>query len=70
GSVTASSYSDVASAFAGVGDSFENVKDKIDNVKDEITEEITNEITTAQADALLWDKSKGAFVATHGEENT
>ncbi|WP_208439261.1 hypothetical protein, partial [Bartonella tribocorum] len=68
GSVTDSTYGDVASAFAGVGDSFGKVKDKFENVKSEITKEITKEINTVQGDALLWDKKANAFVAKHGEK--
>ncbi|EJF82543.1 Vomp family autotransporter, partial [Candidatus Bartonella washoeensis] len=66
-SVTDATYNNVASAFEGVGNSFEKVKDTFKNIKDEITKEIKKEITLAQGDASLWDKTKGAFVATHGE---
>ncbi|WP_375647840.1 hypothetical protein, partial [Bartonella sp. CR84HXZ] len=70
GTATDKSYDDVATAFAGVGDSFENVKDTFKNVKDEITKEIEKDIALAQGDALLWDKTKGAFVALHGEKDS
>ncbi|WP_246787414.1 hypothetical protein, partial [Bartonella vinsonii] len=70
GSFSDSTYNDVASAFEGVGTSFEKVKDSITNVKNEITQEIKNEITTVQGDALLWDNAKSAFVATHGKEGS
>ncbi|SPU28089.1 WXG100 family type VII secretion target [Candidatus Bartonella washoeensis] len=70
GSVSETTYDDVASAFTGVGNSFEKVKDSFKNIKNEITKEIEKEITTVQGDALLWDKSKGAFVATHGAEKS
>ncbi|WP_375607991.1 MULTISPECIES: Vomp family autotransporter, partial [unclassified Bartonella] len=52
-------YHDVASAFAGVGSSFTDLHK-------EITNEIKNEITTAQGDALNWSETANAFVATHG----
>ncbi|WP_273724304.1 hypothetical protein, partial [Bartonella sp. AU18XJBT] len=66
GDVSDSTYNDVASAFIGVGSSFEKVKDKFEKVKDEITKEVT----AVQGDALLWDKAKEAFAATHGEEKS
>ncbi|WP_164713719.1 Vomp family autotransporter [Bartonella vinsonii] len=56
-------YKSVASAFEGIGTS-------ITNVKNEISTQINNEITNVQGDALSWDKTKGAFVATHGEEGS
>ncbi|EJF75507.1 hypothetical protein ME7_01199, partial [Bartonella birtlesii LL-WM9] len=67
GSVSDGIYNDVSSAFAGIGDSFANVKDKFKSIKEEITKEIEKDIAASQGDALLWDKSKGAFVATHGD---
>ncbi|WP_374112223.1 hypothetical protein [Bartonella harrusi] len=67
-SVTDATYGNVTAAFAGVGESFEKVKDSFKEIKDEITKKIQKEITTVQGDALLWDKAKSAFVATHGEK--
>ncbi|UNF47151.1 Vomp family autotransporter [Bartonella krasnovii] len=64
GDITDTSYNDVSSAFTGVGDSFEKVKDQFANIKDEIGKEIS----TVQSDALLWNDTKGAFVAEHGEQ--
>ncbi|UNF40646.1 Vomp family autotransporter [Bartonella krasnovii] len=66
GDITDTSYNDVSSAFTGVGNSFEKVKDQFANIKDEIGKEIS----TVQSDALLWDGTKGAFVAEHGKEGS
>ncbi|UNF52160.1 Vomp family autotransporter [Bartonella krasnovii] len=66
GDITDTSYNDVSSAFTGVGDSFEKVKDQFANIKDEIGKEIS----TVQSDALLWNGTKGAFVAEHGKEGS
>ncbi|MBB4076029.1 autotransporter adhesin, partial [Bartonella fuyuanensis] len=64
GAVTDTAYDNVASAFAGVGDSFEKVTIHFANIK----AEISKEIDTVQSSALMWDKSKGAFVAEHEQE--
>ncbi|EJF82881.1 hypothetical protein MCU_01260, partial [Bartonella elizabethae Re6043vi] len=66
GDIIDTSYNDVTSAFTGVGDSFEKVKDQFANIKDEIGKEIS----TVQSDALLWDETKGAFVAEYGKEGS
>ncbi|WP_330168587.1 YadA-like family protein [Bartonella grahamii] len=64
GSVTDSTYDNVASAFAGVGDSITNIEKSFTNVKNEIT----NQITNAKSDSLNWSETDKAFVAKHGKE--
>ncbi|UTO28536.1 Vomp family autotransporter [Bartonella harrusi] len=68
GKVSDATYDDVTTAFAGVGTSFANVNNNITNKFNELTENITNITQEVQGDALLWDKAKSAFVATHGEK--
>ncbi|EJF92153.1 hypothetical protein ME9_01630, partial [Bartonella taylorii 8TBB] len=54
GSVSDTTYNDVASAFKGVGDSFTNVKNEISK---EITN-VKNEITNVKGDSLVkWDEA-------------
>ncbi|WP_375704137.1 Vomp family autotransporter [Bartonella sp. AD328YNZD] len=45
----------------------ENVNNNLTNKFNELTQNITNITQEVQGDALLWDKTKGAFVATHGD---
>ncbi|WP_375609721.1 hypothetical protein, partial [Bartonella sp. AC53GZZY] len=67
GEVTSNSYNDVGSAFAGLDKNFKNVNNNLTNKFNELTQNITNITQEVQGDALLWDKTKGAFVATHGD---
>ncbi|UNE54516.1 Vomp family autotransporter [Bartonella machadoae] len=68
GKVSDATYHDVTTAFAGVGTSFTNVNNNLTNKFNELTEKITNIKQEVQGDALLWDKTKSAFVAMHGEK--
>ncbi|WP_330168576.1 YadA-like family protein [Bartonella grahamii] len=63
-------YPDVAQAFAGINDNFQNVNTNVQNIVKDFNEKVTNITQEVQGDALLWDKTTGAFVATHGEENS
>ncbi|WP_375667110.1 MULTISPECIES: hypothetical protein, partial [unclassified Bartonella] len=67
GEVARSSYNDVGSAFAGLDSNIENVNNNLTNKFNEFTQNITNITQEVQGDALLWDKTKGAFVSTHGD---
>ncbi|MCZ2157679.1 hypothetical protein NPX99_00005, partial [Bartonella sp. 220] len=68
GKISDATYDDVTTAFAGVGSSFANVNNNITNKFNELTQNITNITQEVQGDALLWDKAKSAFVATHSEK--
>ncbi|WP_208439025.1 Vomp family autotransporter [Bartonella vinsonii] len=70
GKVTAHSYSDVGSAFEELDTNVKNVNNHLTNEVKKFEEKITNITQEVQGDALLWDKTKGAFVATHGKDKT
>ncbi|WP_273760960.1 YadA-like family protein [Bartonella sp. AU16XJBT] len=55
-------HHNVAEAFAGIDKNVQNI------VKD-FNEKVTNITESVQGDALLWDKTTGAFVAQHGEKD-
>ncbi|WP_180753536.1 Vomp family autotransporter, partial [Bartonella tribocorum] len=68
GDVVEKTYGDIGSAFEGVDTNFKNVNDNVTNKFNELNQSITNITQEVKGDALLWDKTKGAFVAEHGEE--
>ncbi|WP_375616966.1 hypothetical protein, partial [Bartonella sp. AP58NXGY] len=67
GTVTTNSYNDVGSAFAGLDTSVKNVNTHLSNEVKKFDEKLSNITQAVQGDALLWGKTKGAFVATHGD---
>ncbi|WP_375639546.1 hypothetical protein, partial [Bartonella sp. AA168HLJHH] len=67
GTVTANSHNDVGSAFAGLDTSVKNVNTHLSNEVKKFDEKLSNITQAVQGDALLWGKTKGAFVATHGD---
>ncbi|ENN95481.1 surface protein/Bartonella adhesin [Bartonella vinsonii subsp. berkhoffii str. Tweed] len=70
GAAEETSYDNVGSAFAGLDTSVKNVNTHLTNEVKKFEEKITNITQEVQGDALLWDRSKGAFVATHGEKDS
>ncbi|WP_375639371.1 hypothetical protein, partial [Bartonella sp. MF74HXZ] len=68
GTVTTNPYNDVGSAFAGLDTSVKNVNTHLTNEVKKFDEKLTNITQAVQGDALLWDKTTGAFVALHGEK--
>ncbi|WP_166428918.1 hypothetical protein, partial [Bartonella saheliensis] len=68
GQVKDKSYNDVGSAFAGLDKNIKNVNDHLTNVVQDFTQQITDITQEVKGDALLWDETKGAFVAEHGKE--
>uniref|UniRef100_UPI0035D0E1B8 hypothetical protein n=1 Tax=Bartonella sp. MR30HLJHH TaxID=3243557 RepID=UPI0035D0E1B8 len=69
GTVTTNPYNDVGSAFAGLDTSVKNVNTHLANEVKKFDEKLTNITQAVQGDALLWDKTTGAFVAKHGEKD-
>ncbi|WP_375612594.1 hypothetical protein, partial [Bartonella sp. AA9NXGY] len=67
GTVTTNSHNDVGSAFAGLDTSVKNVNTHLSNEVKKFDEKLSNITQAVQGDALLWGKTKGAFVATHGD---
>ncbi|WP_187147394.1 YadA-like family protein [Bartonella grahamii] len=53
-----------------VSKAFELVSNSFTNVVKDFKEQVTNITQEVQGDALLWDKTKGAFVAQHGAKES
>ncbi|WP_375659522.1 hypothetical protein [Bartonella sp. MR30HLJHH] len=70
GKVGKTSFNDVGSAFVGLDTSVKNVNTHLVNEVKKFDEKLTNIMQEVQSYSLLWDKTKGAFVATHGEKKS